>query len=95
MDWKYTMTESETQTGDCLWHRSGFTYTLTKNEIQDCKHLFRTFICEGYVMELTLPGVGSESFSNGDQLEDWLRDDDDNPCAEYKVLFLGKEPACL
>lgn len=70
-------------------------YTLTKCEIRDYRHMCHSFLRAGSVMELTLPGVGSESFSNGDQLEDWLMDDDDNPYAEYKVLFLGKEPACL
>ena len=70
-------------------------YTLTKGEIWDYRHMCHSFLRAGSVMELTLPGVGSEAFSNSDQLEDWLRDDDDNPYAEYKVRFLAKEPACL
>lgn len=46
-------------------------------------------------MELRLPGVGVEYIDNGDQLEDWLRDDDDNPYAEYEVRNLVKETVCL
>ena len=70
-----------------------FTYTLTKDEIRECRHVWYAFLNTGAVMELTLPGVGSEAFSSSDQLEDWLRDDDDTPSLEYDVRFLAKEPA--
>ncbi len=72
-----------------------FTYTLTKDEIRDFKHIFHAALSAGAVVELTLPSIGSEAFSSSDQLEDWLRDYDDNPTTEYSVKFLGKEPACL
>lgn len=71
-----------------------FLYILTKAEIRDRKHVWHAFLNTGAVMELTLPGVGSEAFSNSDQLEDWLRGDDDNPYSEYRVTFISKEPAC-
>lgn len=71
-----------------------FTYTLTKGEIRDFRHIFHAALSAGAVVELTLPSVGSEAFSSSDQLEDWLRDDD-NPYAEYEVRNLVKEPACL
>jgi len=70
-----------------------FTYTLTKGEIRDCRHVWHAFLNAGAVMELRLPGVGVEYIDNGDQLEDWLCDDDDNPYAKYDVRFLVKEPA--
>ena len=72
-----------------------FTYTLTKGEIWDYRHMCHSFLSAGSVMELTLPGVGSEAFSSSDQLEDWLRDDDDTPSLEYDVRFLTEEPVCL
>ncbi len=70
-------------------------YTLTKGEIRDFRHIFHAALSAGAVVELTLPSVGSEAFSSSDQLEDWLRDDDDNPYSEYEVRNLVKEPACL
>lgn len=70
-----------------------YTYTLTKDEIRECRHVWYAFLNAGAVVELTLSGVGSEAFSNRNQLEDWLRDDDDNPYAEYEVRNLVKEPA--
>ncbi len=70
-----------------------FTYTLTKDEIRECRHVWYAFLNTGAVMELTLPSVGSEAFSNSNQLEDWLRGDDDTPYLEYQVRFLAKEPA--
>jgi hypothetical protein len=69
------------------------TYTLTKGEIWDYRHMCHSFLRAGSVMELTLPGVGSEAFSSSDQLEDWLREDDDTPYHKYKVRFLAGEPA--
>lgn len=78
-----------------FWRRNmSFTYTLTKGEIRDFRHIFHAALSAGAVVELTLPSVGSEAFSSSDQLEDWLRDDD-NPYAEYEVRNLVKEPACL
>jgi len=72
------------------------TYTLTKGEIWDYRHMCHSFLRAGSVMELTLTSTSmSMSFNNGDQLEDWLRDEDDNPYYEYKVKFISKEPACL
>lgn len=69
-------------------------YTLTKCEIRDYRHMCHYFLRAGSVMELTLTSTSmSASFNNGDQLEDWLRDDDDTPYAEYQVRFLVKEPA--
>ncbi len=70
-----------------------FTYTLTKDEIRDFKHIFHAALSAGAVVELTLPSIGSEAFSSSDQLEDWLREDDDTPYLEYQVRFLAEEPA--
>ncbi len=72
-----------------------FTYTLTKDEIRECRHVWYAFLNTGAVMELRLPKVGVEYFDSSPQLEDWLRDDDDNPYSEYSVTFISKEPACL
>jgi len=72
-----------------------FTYTLTKDEIRECRHVWYAFLNTGAVMELRLPKVGADYFDSSSQLQDWLCDDDDNPYAEYDVRFLVKEPACL